>query len=705
MASRFILPFADVGDGITPKSGAKLFFTATGTSTDKDTFSDQAATVVNTNPVIADASGLFSDIFIVGSYKVVLKDKNNVQKWESDPVTSLPQTSEISRTFATVAAMVADTSLATGDFVATQGYLAAGDNGENTYEIVAAATGTDDGGSFIDLATHQGKGLFPDAIIRFEQFLIFPSRSAAQNKIAIDNMFSFGGNGNYQMDEGTVTTTGNHAITNFVNITGAGMFASILKLDGSNTGDDMFQLGAGSDSSSFNNMQILGNWDTSTTPTSFGHGIVHTAVSSIIRGNNIIIQKFTGAGTKLIGGIKHYFENVNWQTCGLEGLWLDGSTNPITNVTIVSGSSQVMRRGCFRHEDQVAGVRYFGVAMFISPICIRFAGTSSAVHTEIIGGYIEDIALSGVPKPTFRISASAPLDADDGGSTSAGTGDVITLSGVDIKGDAAGRTIIANTAIYRWVLSASGTAEYYVELLAGGDPSLVSPNGVRIDPTVFTELRQKNKLGFLPTGEWGYGDNDTLGFNTVYVRLDDGTDPDTKATGFIDHLFTWDLPDNTATIGRIEMIGTGSFASRPQLPVGATDPNVFFEEDSAALVQARAIGAFPKGVERRLTINSASGGNAGKSKVIVAGFNSVDVKEEAFLDIDGSQRKWEVGSTDIGTSLIGDTLGAIQFKGVNTQATVGAAGAATALPANPTGYLEFKDDAGTNFVIPFYAKS
>lgn len=86
MSSRFILPFADVGSGLAPSSGAQLFFFATGTVTPKDTFSDLAATIPNANPVIANAVGVFPDIFITGTYKVVLKDKNSVQKWEADPV-------------------------------------------------------------------------------------------------------------------------------------------------------------------------------------------------------------------------------------------------------------------------------------------------------------------------------------------------------------------------------------------------------------------------------------------------------------------------------------------------------------------------------------------------------------------------------------------------------------------------------------------
>lgn len=90
MASRFISPTFDAGSGVKPPDGAKLSFFATGTSTPKDTFTTAAATVANANPVIADANGVFPDIFIDGAYKVTLTDKNNVQVGfgEADPVSS-----------------------------------------------------------------------------------------------------------------------------------------------------------------------------------------------------------------------------------------------------------------------------------------------------------------------------------------------------------------------------------------------------------------------------------------------------------------------------------------------------------------------------------------------------------------------------------------------------------------------------------------
>ncbi len=80
MSSRFIAPFYDVGSGIKPSSGSKLFFFETDGVTPKDTFSDQLSTpTANTNPVVSDSNGVFSDIYISGIYKVTLEDKNGSQ--------------------------------------------------------------------------------------------------------------------------------------------------------------------------------------------------------------------------------------------------------------------------------------------------------------------------------------------------------------------------------------------------------------------------------------------------------------------------------------------------------------------------------------------------------------------------------------------------------------------------------------------------
>jgi hypothetical protein len=80
------------------------------------------------------------------------------------------QIDNVEHVFDTVALMVASTDLAVGDRVRTLGYTTIGDGGGNDYQIVAAATGTADGGEYIDLATHQAKGLFHGGIYNAKQW-------------------------------------------------------------------------------------------------------------------------------------------------------------------------------------------------------------------------------------------------------------------------------------------------------------------------------------------------------------------------------------------------------------------------------------------------------------------------------------------------------------------------------------------------------
>lgn len=84
---------------------------------------------------------------------------------------------------------------------------------------------------------------------------------------------------------------------------------------------------------------------------------------------------------------------------------------------------------------------------------------------------------------------------------------------------------------YKWTVSASGTNEYYVELAAGGDPSLTEAKSVFLDGN--HNLAANGTVGSLAVSEWDWGDNDTLGYSTIYVRLADGVDPDNKPDDFV----------------------------------------------------------------------------------------------------------------------------------------------------------------------------
>jgi len=85
---------------------------------------------------------------------------------------------------------------------------------------------------------------------------------------------------------------------------------------------------------------------------------------------------------------------------------------------------------------------------------------------------------------------------------------------------------LSGGATYRWTASGSGTNEYYLQTAAGGNPSLASPAYVWIAGT----YAAAGTIGDLDNGQRAYGDNDSLGYNTLYIRSDAG-DPD--ATGLL----------------------------------------------------------------------------------------------------------------------------------------------------------------------------
>ena len=87
--ARFVPPITQLmnSDGSDVGSGWQLFFYDTGTTDAKDTFSDSALTTANANPVVADSAGRFGDIFLeTGTYRVILKDADDTEIWDADPV-------------------------------------------------------------------------------------------------------------------------------------------------------------------------------------------------------------------------------------------------------------------------------------------------------------------------------------------------------------------------------------------------------------------------------------------------------------------------------------------------------------------------------------------------------------------------------------------------------------------------------------------
>ncbi len=77
-----------------------------------------------------------------------------------------------------------------------------------------------------------------------------------------------------------------------------------------------------------------------------------------------------------------------------------------------------------------------------------------------------------------------------------------------------------------WTASGGGTNEFYYNQT----DVPIKPLNVQENESDMTA----GTLGSLSAGEWGWGDNDSLGNETVYVRLADDADPDSKAADFVE---------------------------------------------------------------------------------------------------------------------------------------------------------------------------
>lgn len=105
---------------------------------------------------------------------------------------------------------------------------------------------------------------------------------------------------------------------------------------------------------------------------------------------------------------------------------------------------------------------------------------------------------------------------------------------------------LGNLKQYLWHLSGSGTNEWYVTDEAGADPNLTSPaellygvsdhaSGALIAASDWQTQTKcaKAPLGSLTEKTWNYGDNDSLGYSTVYFKAEGFINPSTMMPGKI----------------------------------------------------------------------------------------------------------------------------------------------------------------------------
>ena len=146
------------------------------------------------------------------------------------------------QTFSTVAALSAATTLSAGDYVSIENYTATNNSGPMFGEIVAAATGTDDGGTYIDLtgSNTQFKQSFNDNVVNVKKFGAegdnsTDDTSAIQSAISSRGTSSVFGTtgGKVYLPKGRYKTTSPLKIkSSWVTIEGEGEYATILDFTG-----------------------------------------------------------------------------------------------------------------------------------------------------------------------------------------------------------------------------------------------------------------------------------------------------------------------------------------------------------------------------------------------------------------------------------------------------------------------------------------
>ena len=238
---------------------------------------------------------------------------------------------------------------------------------------------------------------------------------------------------------------------------------------------------------------------------------VAASISIVVNAQNFEMTTLTDV---YIDGVVH--ANAIYHVAG--GLFIK---NLVTTRTDPANYAVVSNNSCtidgWRSEDKLL---FYGGATWRS-------GPTSLRNVNNRQGYDGDVAYTlATEYPIKFLGNGSPFTLDN----------VYTRGSIYVSGfvpvTATGITFDTNirNGRYVWTASGSGTNEYYLSVIGGGS------SGLALEPVYIrsNEVRLvKGTLGSLAVDTWGWGDNDTLGYNTVYIRLADGTDPDTKAVDYI----------------------------------------------------------------------------------------------------------------------------------------------------------------------------
>jgi hypothetical protein len=119
------------------------------------------------------------------------------------------------------------------------------------------------------------------------------------------------------------------------------------------------------------------------------------------------------------------------------------------------------------------------------------------------------------------------------------------------------------SGVYAWRRSRRGTNEYYLTLASGGAPNVACTTQLLMGGKV---VYRGGRLGALAPGQWSYGDGDSLGYRTFYVRLGDGGNPSGKPDGYLKTFFG--LYPTGMNIPGVSIWGNSQFMSKTETKTG-----------------------------------------------------------------------------------------------------------------------------------------
>jgi hypothetical protein len=194
---------------------------------------------------------------------------------------------------------------------------------------------------------------------------------------------------------------------------------------------------------------------------------------------------------------------------------------PLQNVAMVYVKSAINSAG---YTIAVNGISY-----------TYTAGATGVISTDSIAAYLSIGIDNAVPNLTVRRKGNVvlmyfPDNREFALSTTDSYGDNALIP---IKGEVSAYTklpptafgeelVLLNGGAHKFTVSATTPEEYFVELLAGGSPSLGNPDYIKIGATKLTTQGVKDSL---EVNTWAY---DAVN-KTVYLRVEGDVDPDTVA--------------------------------------------------------------------------------------------------------------------------------------------------------------------------------